>query len=490
MSFLFYHLLHNPETYHKAQQEVDEILGDDTLTINHIPKLKYIDACIKETLRFQSPITAVTRHAKTPTKIAGKYDIVPEKPIVVNLKGLHHDAKIWGDDHDQFKPERMLDFKKYPAGAWRPFGIGMRSCIGRAFAEQEMIINVALILQRFQVTMADPSYHMELKSTLTVKPKDFEIKVRRRPGKDNMVGIGAQPTKQKKEGQEVAANQKSTTKPLIILYGSNAGTCKSYAEDLAGQAEERGYDPKINTLDSACEHFTTDPVVIITASYEGKPTDNAKKFVTWLEVNVNKSDLLKGVKYSVFGVGNSEWVSTYQRIPKLIDETLSKLGAARQRETGFVDVKGDVVGPWEDWRDSLWETLGAAPAAVLPSALRVEMLGPDPGADPGEAKPHLMMVKDNIQLADNAVGPQKMHMEVELPTDTTYRSGRFISDDFTRDILTLAGDYLVVYPYNHRDIVRRVLSRFRVPPEMYINITDTKKTFLVGHLKYHEVNQH
>jgi len=424
LSFLFYHLLHNPETYHKAQQEVDQVLGNDTLTIDHLPKLKYIDACIKETLRFQSPITAVGRRAKAKTKIAGKYEISPEKPIVVNLKGLHHDPRIWGDDHDLFRPERMLDFKKYPAGAWRPFGIGMRSCIGRAFAEQEMIMNVALILQRFQVTMADPSYHMELKSTLTVKPKDFEIKVRRRPGKSGMVGIGAQSSKAERGNHEIAGEHQSTKRPLIILYGSNAGSCKSYAEDLAGQSEEHGYDAKIATLDSACEGFTTDPVVIITASYEGKPTDNAKKFVSWIETNTGRADLLKGAKYSVFGVGNSEWVSTYQRIPKLIDAVLSKLGAERQREPGFVDVKGDVIGPWEEWRDDLWKTLGSTSAPAVSNALKVEMLGPDPGAEPGEAKPDLMTIKDNIRLADNAVGPEKMHMEVELPADTTYRPGR------------------------------------------------------------------
>ena len=54
----------------------------------------------------------------------------------------------------------MLDFDKIPQDAWRPFGVGIRACIGRSFTEQEMILNVALILQRFQVEMVDPMYDL------------------------------------------------------------------------------------------------------------------------------------------------------------------------------------------------------------------------------------------------------------------------------------------------------------------------------------------
>jgi cytochrome P450/NADPH-cytochrome P450 reductase len=161
LSFLFYHLLKNPNKYHKAQKEVDQVLGDDAITLQHLPKLKYVDACIKEALRFQGPITAFSRHCKKKTDIlAGKYPIDTDKIILVNLRGLHHDPAVWGNDHDQYVPERMLEFDKIPPGAFKPFGTGMRACIGRAFSEQEMLIIVALILQRFQVDMADPSYNL------------------------------------------------------------------------------------------------------------------------------------------------------------------------------------------------------------------------------------------------------------------------------------------------------------------------------------------
>lgn len=47
MSFLFYHFLKNPDAMLKAQREVDEVVGSGPFELSHIPKLKYIDACIK-----------------------------------------------------------------------------------------------------------------------------------------------------------------------------------------------------------------------------------------------------------------------------------------------------------------------------------------------------------------------------------------------------------------------------------------------------------
>jgi cytochrome P450/NADPH-cytochrome P450 reductase len=86
------------------------------------------------------------------------------------------------------------------------------------------------------------------------------------------------------------------------------------------------------------------PVIIIQPSNEGKPAANARKFVSWLETNACSS-LLGGVKYATFGVGNSGWFTSYQRVPKLTDKLFEKMGAERFFESGFVDVQHDVLGP-------------------------------------------------------------------------------------------------------------------------------------------------
>ena len=47
----------------------------------------------------------------------------------------------------------------------------------------------------------------------------------------------------------------------------------------------------------------------------------------WLEEL--KPDELKGVQYAVFGCGDHNWASTYQRIPRYIDEQMAQKGATR-----------------------------------------------------------------------------------------------------------------------------------------------------------------
>ena len=58
----------------------------------------------------------------------------------------------------------------------------MRACIGRSFAWQEAILVVAMVLQNFDVKLKDPQYEIHVDQTLTIKPRDFEIRAALRTG--------------------------------------------------------------------------------------------------------------------------------------------------------------------------------------------------------------------------------------------------------------------------------------------------------------------
>jgi cytochrome P450/NADPH-cytochrome P450 reductase len=72
LGFLFYHLLKHPEKYLRAQQEVDEVLGDGPLELKHVSQLVYLKYAIYEALRFLGPIAVTAKHSLKPTKIAGR----------------------------------------------------------------------------------------------------------------------------------------------------------------------------------------------------------------------------------------------------------------------------------------------------------------------------------------------------------------------------------------------------------------------------------
>ncbi|EOD44448.1 putative cytochrome p450 protein [Neofusicoccum parvum UCRNP2] len=349
LSFAFYYLLKQPGrlSLKKAREEVDNVVGTDAVEVEHLAKLPFINAILRETLRLQptAPIFSVT-----PFKdevIGGKYLVKEGDSIFCVLHNAHRDKAVFGDDADEFKPERMLDenFKQLPSNSWKPFGNGMRACIGRAFAWQEALLVMVLLLQNFEFEMADPSYELQVKETLTIKPDGFEIfaSLRRHHSPTELLsalsGSGSAATNNHANGKATSnqANDDTPKKPMTILYGSNSGSCEALARRLAGDAAAKGFSAKtVAALDAATENLPKDqPVIIITASYDGQPAENAGKFVSWLESL--KEAQLKDVLYAVFGCGHRDWTTTLYRIPKLIDERLDAVGAKRLTQIGFAD---------------------------------------------------------------------------------------------------------------------------------------------------------
>ena len=260
-------------------------------------------------------------------------------------------------DPDRFAPE---SFAKLPTNAWKPFGNGQRACIGRPFAMQEAILVLASVLQRFELSKADPGYQLRIKETLTLKPEGFFIKAKRR---DIIIEREA-----KSLAHESLATVKSVEQrrgetanriPIRVLYGSNSGSSEAFAQRIATDAKVKGYGSSIDRRDTAVENLPREgAVVIVTASYEGKPTDDARQFVEWLDGLAQNS--LQGVKYAVFGCGNKDWTRTYQAIPQRIDQKMHDTGAERLVERGAADARGDFFGDFDRWYDSFWPLIDAA----------------------------------------------------------------------------------------------------------------------------------
>lgn len=453
------------------------MLGDKVISLGMIPRLQFLDACIKETLRLNSPIGLFTLGAKRDTYVGnGKYKINKNDAIRVNLKGLHHDYLVWGENHNEFCPERFMngEFQKLPPNSWKPYGNGLRACIGRGFAEQEMLIASAMILQKFNPEMVDPSYNLQLKSTLTVKPEGFQMKVARRPGKSPLVGIpggeGAETTQDPKSTEKISTSAVPTTPPhssrVNIFFGGNAGTCEGFAQILENRLMRSGFHATVSSLDAAAESLDNEALsLFITSSYEGKPPDNGKRFVTWLERLVNQSDAfdLKGIRYAMMGVGNSDWTGTFHRIPRFIDDSLESLGAQRMIASGYANVKTDLMGPFEDWTDALLEYVTGSEARngnrdTL--TLKIEEIGPIERRE--EMSTNTGTVSVNRELANASVGFAKKHMEIHLPDDVTYA----------------AGDYLVVQPENPARMVHRVMQYFGFTTRTSVCVEGSTKTYL------------
>ena len=76
--------------------------------------------------------------------------------ILMPLRQLHYNKVAFGDNPAQFDPQRFLKDKTLRnSPSFRPFGGGVSYCPGRFLAKQEMLFFVALVINRFDIKLAE-----------------------------------------------------------------------------------------------------------------------------------------------------------------------------------------------------------------------------------------------------------------------------------------------------------------------------------------------
>jgi len=256
--------------------------------------------------------------------------------------------------------------------------------------------------------------------------------------------------------------------PLLVLYGSNLGTAERLARGIADDATNRGFVATVGSLDDYAGSLPSEGgIVVVTASYNGQPPDNAAKFCRWLQDPTIPSGAFAGVRYSVFGCGNRDWNATYQAIPTLIDAELEKHGAKRMYKRGEGDARGDFDSDYRSWHGGLWPSVA--------TALQL----PDSGARAQQTGRRLSVTFINKQAANPIIlSYSAVGMTVRANRELQHRNGERPSERSTRHleialppgVTYSAGDHLGIMPRNSLYHIEHVLLRFKLDPGLYITI--------------------
>lgn len=159
-------LLRNPSSMTKLQQEMDSVIGPLASSVQEedIPKLEYLQAVVKETLRLHPPFPLMLRQmtkSKKGKQGVGEY-MLPEKTrLIVNLWAMGRDASVWGEACNEFKPERFIKSSIDVRGhdfELIPFGSGKRVCPG---------MNLALCIVPLVVANLVYNFHWRLPQGVT-----------------------------------------------------------------------------------------------------------------------------------------------------------------------------------------------------------------------------------------------------------------------------------------------------------------------------------
>ena len=145
-----------PEVQRRAQAEIDAVVGRARPpTFADAPQLPYVRAIIKEVLRWRPVVELGVPHKAAEDDWYEGMFIPKGATCWANIWHCNHDRAIFGDDADDFRPERYLNAKgdevlpgpKETNGEGHvTFGFGRRICVGKYLANDSLFINTATIL--------------------------------------------------------------------------------------------------------------------------------------------------------------------------------------------------------------------------------------------------------------------------------------------------------------------------------------------------------
>jgi cytochrome P450 len=157
LSWAFFLLAQNVTA---SEQLVNEPTGENS----------YCGMVVNESLRLYPPVWAFSREAIRDTMI-GEYPVRAGTKIAISPFCIHRNPRVWLGP-EEFRPERFdrqHDKSKIPPGAYLPFGLGARQCLGRNFAQIVMTAIVKSVVTKCRLALA-PDYRPAFKAGVFLKP--------------------------------------------------------------------------------------------------------------------------------------------------------------------------------------------------------------------------------------------------------------------------------------------------------------------------------
>jgi cytochrome P450 len=182
LTWAFFLVATQPDVLARMRAEIDAVVGDDEVGFEHTKRLGFVKNVFRETLRLYPPITFLPRVALREVRLLGRR-VKRGALVMISPWVMHRHQALWRDadlfDPDRFAADRE---KEFAPGAYIPFGIGPRVCVGAAFATTEAVLILARLFRRYDVEVLDAA-KVRPAARLTTRPAEQILcRVRRRNG--------------------------------------------------------------------------------------------------------------------------------------------------------------------------------------------------------------------------------------------------------------------------------------------------------------------
>lgn len=154
LSFFILAMTAYPEVQVKAREEIDRVVGSERLPgFQDREKLPYVEAVIKETLRWKPLAPLGPPHMSDEEDEIRGYRIPKGAIILPSIKWFSADPAVYRNP-DEFRPERFLGPDEPPSPYNYVFGFGRRVCPGRLLADSNLFLTIAQTLAVFDIQKA------------------------------------------------------------------------------------------------------------------------------------------------------------------------------------------------------------------------------------------------------------------------------------------------------------------------------------------------
>jgi len=164
LQYILYNLAKYPDIQEKLREEIIEVFPQE-IDPEKIKGLTNIDNIINETMRIFTPVGFLSNRCNKEDRILGDYHIPKDSYVTINIYLMHKNAEVWGDDVEEFKPERWDSLTKEQRLSFKPFGGGPRICIGNTFSLFEQKIFICSLLKKFRFGLTEDS-NLEITNNL------------------------------------------------------------------------------------------------------------------------------------------------------------------------------------------------------------------------------------------------------------------------------------------------------------------------------------
>jgi len=178
LGWTIYETFKNKKIKRKIDTELDTLILDETCNSNSFNSLNYMNMLYSETIRKYPHTWILHRRASELIQLPSGNTLTKGADVFISPIVMHRDERHFPNP-DIFEPTRFENKqnKSWPSGAYLPFGLGPRGCIGEQFARLQANVTLSYLLKKFDFEFdEEPQY--DTPNFFTMQPTKHVMKVR------------------------------------------------------------------------------------------------------------------------------------------------------------------------------------------------------------------------------------------------------------------------------------------------------------------------